>query len=406
MQKLRDGLHRIGGSKRIVHIVIAAVVLLATFNAGILVGNGSIQVGKMASQNGKLPGALDYASVNEVYQALKTNYDGKLTQQQLLDGLKVGLAEATDDPYTQYFNTSEAKKFNEQLTGSFSGIGAQLGQNDDKALVVVAPISGSPAEKAGLKAGDIITGINGKTTTGMSIDEAVSRIRGTKGTDVTLAIVRDSSDMKLTITRDEITVPSVEYKILDDNIGYIQISQFSDDTIRLASDAAQKFKDADVDGIIVDLRDDPGGLLDAAVGVANLWLPKGQTILQEKRGGQVIQTYASETTNPPLKGIPTVALINNGSASAAEILAGALRDNNTATLMGEKSYGKGSVQQIQPFKDGSQLKVTIARWYRPNGQNIDKKGINPDKTVTLSEEQAKAGTDTQKDAALEFLKQQ
>lgn len=403
MQKLRD---RLGGSKRIIHIAVAAVVLLGTFNVGILVGNGSIALGRMASQNGAMPGSLNYASVNEVYQTLKNKYDGKLTEQQLIDGLKVGLAEAANDPYTQYFNADDAKKFNEQLSGSFSGIGAQLGQNDDKELIVVAPISGSPAEKAGLKAGDIITGIDSKTTTDMSIDEAVSHIRGTKGTDVTLSIIRDNEDSKITITRDDISVPSVEYKILDDNIGYIQISQFSDDTIRLASDAAQKFKEADVDGIVVDLRDDPGGLLDSAVSVANLWLPKGQVILQEKRGGQIIETYKSDAAQPPLKGIPTVALINGGSASAAEILAGALRDNNAATLIGEKSYGKGSVQQIEPFEDGGQLKVTIARWYRPNGQNIDKKGISPDKEVKLTAEQAKAGTDTQKDAALTFLKEQ
>lgn len=403
MQKLRD---RLGGSKRIIHIAVAAVVLLGTFNVGILVGNGSIALGRMASQNGAMPGSLNYASVNEVYQTLRNKYDGKLTEQQLIDGLKVGLAEAANDPYTQYFNADDAKKFNEQLSGSFSGIGAQLGQNDDKELIVVAPISGSPAEKAGLKAGDIITGIDSKTTTDMSIDEAVSHIRGTKGTDVTLSIIRDNEDSKITITRDDISVPSVEYKILDDNIGYIQISQFSDDTIRLASDAAQKFKEADVDGIVVDLRDDPGGLLDSAVSVANLWLPKGQVILQEKRGGQIIETYKSDAAQPPLKGIPTVALINGGSASAAEILAGALRDNNAATLIGEKSYGKGSVQQIEPFEDGGQLKVTIARWYRPNGQNIDKKGISPDKEVKLTAEQAKAGTDTQKDAALTFLKEQ
>lgn len=403
MQKLRD---RLGGSKRIIHIAVAAVVLLGTFNVGILVGNGSIALGRMASQNGAMPGSLNYASVNEVYQTLKNKYDGKLTEQQLIDGLKVGLAEAANDPYTQYFNADDAKKFNEQLSGSFSGIGAQLGQNDDKELIVVAPISGSPAEKAGLKAGDIITGIDSKTTTDMSIDEAVSHIRGTKGTDVTLSIIRDNEDSKITITRDDISVPSVEYKILDDNIGYIQISQFSDDTIRLASDAAQKFKEAHVDGIVVDLRDDPGGLLDSAVSVANLWLPKGQVILQEKRGGQIIETYKSDAAQPPLKGIPTVALINGGSASAAEILAGALRDNNAATLIGEKSYGKGSVQQIEPFEDGGQLKVTIARWYRPNGQNIDKKGISPDKEVKLTAEQAKAGTDTQKDAALTFLKEQ
>jgi len=262
---------------------------------------------------------------------------------------------------------------------------------------------GFPAEKAGLKAKDIIAQINGQSTTGLTIDDAVGKIRGPKDTEVTLDIIRNNTEqLKLKITRDSIKIASVKYEIMDGNIGYIRISQFSDDTVQLATQAAQKFKDAGVKGIVLDLRSDPGGLLDAAVGVSSLWLPQGKTILQEKRGGVVETTYTA-TGGDLLQGIKTVALIDGGSASASEITAGALHDNGAATLMGEKSFGKGSVQQIINLGDGSELKVTIAHWFTPKGQTINKTGISPDKTVELSDADAKAGNDVQKQAALDFL---
>ena len=359
----------------------------------------------MDSQNKNLPANLDYSSVNEVYRSLRDHYDGQLTQEELLNGLKSGLAGAAGDPYTQYLDPKEAKKFNEQINGSFSGVGAELGQDANKNLTVVAPISGSPADKAGVMAGDIITAVDDKSTTGMSIDDAVSRIRGPKGTQVTLKVIRDKTEpLSFTITRDDIKIPSVETKTLDGNIGYIQISQFNSDTAALVRQAAQNFKDDGVKGIVLDLRDDPGGLLDAAVDVSSLWLPEGMTVLEEKRDNKTIKTYLA-TGGDTLKGIPTVVLINGGSASASEIVAGALKDNNAATLIGEKSYGKGSVQQLQNFKDGGELKVTIARWFRPNGENIDKKGIEPDKKIEISKEDAANKNDVQLNAAVEALQQ-
>jgi len=349
-----------------------------------------------------LPTKLDFSSVQEVYEELRTSYDGQLTVEQLLDGLKTGLAQATGDPYTEYFNPEAAKKLNDQIDGSFSGIGAVLGKDSDGNLIVVSPIAGSPAEKAGIKAQDIISQIDSASTTGMNTDEAVTRIRGDKGTKVTLKIVRkDTQALSITITRDDITIPSVTSKTLDGNIGYLQISQFTEDTVKLASEAADKFKQAGVKGIVLDLRGDPGGILPVAVDVSSLWLPAGKIVLTERRGGTIVKTHTSDGT-ATLQGIPTVVLIDGGSASASEIVAGALRDNNVATLMGVTSFGKGSVQEINELPGGAELKVTIARWYTPGGKNIDKQGIKPDKEVKLPDD-LKEGQDPQLDAAKVFL---
>ena len=365
-------------------------IILGIFAIGVGVGNGNIHLSSSSNLNKNLPANLDYSSVNDVYKSLKDNYDGNLTQTQVLDGLKQGLAESTGDPHTEYFNAKQAQSFENQLNNSFSGIGAELSQDSDKNLTVVSPIAGFPAAKAGLKPKDVIVTINGASTSGMSLDEGISKIRGPKGTKVTLGVVRDSTtNLNFVITRDDIKLPSVTTKTLDDNIGYIRISTFAEDTGGLSRQAAQQFKAAGVKGIVLDLRGNPGGLVDAAVDVSSLWLPEGKTILQEKQGGTLLQTYTA-TGNDILSGIPTIVLIDGGSASASEITSGALHDNKAATLLGSKSYGKGSVQQVIDFKDGSELKVTIARWYRPNGQNIDKKGITPD---TLVDEPADATAD-------------
>ncbi len=391
--------------KKVLRSAFNVVILLAIFTVGLNVGNGTIDLKDPQNQASKsLPEKLDYTEVNQVYKSLKENYDGKLTEDQLEDGLKHGLATSTNDPYTTYFTAKEAKEFSDQLNNSFSGIGAQLGQDKDKNLEVIAPIAGLPAEKAGVKAKDIISHINGESTSGMSVDDAVSKIRGKAGTTVTLKIVRNKAEvLTLKITREDINLPSVTTKTLDGNIGYIQISTYANDTTKLTKEAADKFKAAGVKGIILDLRNNPGGLLDAAVNVSSLWLPQGKSILQEKTGNTVIQRYTALGGNV-LNGIPTAVLINDGSASASEITAGALSDHDAAYLIGEKTYGKGVVQQLVNFRDGSQLKVTVASWYRPNGQNINKKGIKPDKEVKISDAEAKAGTDTQLLAAQAYLK--
>jgi carboxyl-terminal processing protease len=386
--------------KRVAAVIAAGLI----FTAGFGVGNGNISWNQSNPVSGNLPNKLDYTTVDQVYKSLKDNFDGKLNGTELENGLKHGLAAAANDPYTVYFTPKEAKEFNEQLNNSFSGIGAQLGQDSDKNLEVIAPIEGLPADKAGLKAKDIITEINGTSTNGMSVDDAVSKIRGPKGTKVTLQIVRDKKQsLTLTITRDDIKLPSVKTKILDGNVGYIQLTDFANDTAGLAQQAANKFKQQKVNGIILDMRNNGGGYLDAATKISSLWLKPGQKILDEKHGNKVIDTQAAQGDNP-LNGIPTVILVNGGTASASEITAGALHDNGAAYLIGEKTYGKGVVQQLINFRDDSQLKVTVASWYRPDGQSINKKGITPDKTVKLTQKDADAGTDTQLQAAQAYLK--
>lgn len=396
--------------------LVVALAFIAVFALGNAVGSGkfaaSNQPARFEAVSG-LPEDLNYAEVDDVYDSLRSNYDGKLTTQQLIDGMKKGLAEATGDPYTEFFTAKKASEFQDQLNNSFSGIGAELGKDKDDNLIIVAPIAGFPAEKAGLKPQDIITTINAESTTGLSIDDAVGKIRGKKGTEVKLQVVRDKSQsLTFTITRDDIRIDSVKSEILDGNIGLLTISNFGNDTSGLVDAAAKKFKAAGVKGVVLDLRNNPGGILDAAVDVSNQWLPAGKIVLEEKRGDVVIKTYTTSSAGQ-LQGIPTIVLINEGSASASEIVAGALRDNGAARLMGQKSYGKGVVQQpicIQGGRsanggcDGDMLKVTVASWYRPNGQNINKKGIKPDTEVKISDANAEAKKDTQKDAALEYLR--
>lgn len=380
-----------------------SVVLAFVLVLGINIGSGRIHLPGSSTQNPHLPARLNYDSVNDVYQSLKTNYDGKLTQQQLEDGLKHGLAESTNDPYTVFFTAKEAKKFNEDLNNSFSGIGAQLGLDKNGNLEVISPIEGLPADRAGLKAKDLIATINGESSQNMSIDEAVDKIRGPSGTVVKLEVVRNRSEaLKFTITRENINIPSVESKVLTGDVGYLKITSFSEDTTRLTTEKASDLKSKGVKSIILDLRGNPGGLLDASIEVSSLWLPRGKVILQEKSGNTVNDTQYS-SGNDILQGIPTVVLIDGGSASASEITAGALRDNDAAYIIGEKSYGKGVVQQLINFRDDSQLKVTVASWYRPNGQNINKKGITPDKTVKNDSASVEAGKDPQLEAAQAYL---
>lgn len=352
------------------------------------------------SVSSAMPDNLDYSSVEQVYDVLRKNYDGQLDENQLLDGLKAGLARATNDPYTVYLNKEQATSFVDDLNGTFTGIGAELGIKNDQ-LVIISPLDGFPAQKAGLRAQDIIVAIDDKSALGITVEEAVSKIRGDAGTDVKLTIIRGDTQKDYTITREKIVVPSVNSRI-ENGIGIIKISRFAEDTVTLANKAATDFSTANVKGIVLDLRNDSGGYLSAAVNVAGLWID-GKPVVQQRRGKVVTHTEKAKK-GALLGNIPTVVLINGGSASASEIVAGALQDYKLATLIGETSYGKGSVQELEKLSDGGLLKVTVARWYTPNGNNIDKEGITPDIEVKLSEKDIQSNVDSQLNKALEVLK--
>lgn len=384
-------------------ILLILFLTVIIFGLGVEVGRGKFHVQGLSFDETKAPvGQLDYSSVDQVYSLLKNDFDGTLDQAKLLDGLKSGLVSSTGDPYTQYFNAADAKAFNDQLSGSFTGIGAELGTDADNNIVIVAPLAGYPAEQAGLKPKDVIVGIDGVSTAGLSVDKAVQKIRGPADTKVVLTIFRNGTKLSdISINRTKITIASVESKV-ESGIGYLKITQFTDDTVGLATKVANSFKQQGAKAVVLDLRGNPGGYLNGAVDISSLWLDQGKTVVSQRRGSTVLSTEYAKGGNT-LGGLPTVVLINGGSASASEITAGALHDNKVATLVGDKSFGKGSVQQVEKLSDGSELKVTIAHWYTPDGKNINKQGIDPDIQVSLSDDDAKAGRDPQKDKAYEIL---
>lgn len=392
-----------GKSKKRVSIGVLLVSIVLAFLAGSRLQTiGDYFFSPYTNKgNQSLSQNLDFSSTEKIFDLLKSKYDGELDMQKLQDGLNQGLVEAAGDPYTTYMSAKEAAEFESDMNGTFSGIGAELGKRNDQ-LVVIAPIDGSPAKEKGIRAGDVIATINGEDTEGLSVDAAVNKIRGEAGTDVKLGIVRGDEKLDVTITRAQISVPSVKWEVLPSNIGYMQITRFSDDTARLANQAAQEFKAKNVKGVVVDVRNNGGGLLSSSVDVSSLWL-NNKVVVQEKQSGKVTSTLKSGN-NPILEGIPTVVLINEGTASASEILAGALHDHKAATLIGEKTFGKGSVQELVDLPGGAKLKVTIARWYTPNGKNIDKEGIKPDTEVKLTPEDFNANRDPQKDQASQQLK--
>lgn len=345
-------------------------------------------------------GTIDLSAVESTYAQLAANYDGKLNTQALIDGASRGMVAAAGDKFTIFMDAKEAAAFNNDLTGNIGGgIGAEIGLRNNKPTVVRI-LPGNPAEKAGLAAGDTIVAVNDQATTGWSADQTATAIRGDVGTTVKVSVTRGSDQKDFTITRATVDNPSVESKVTN-GIGILTISRFDDQTGLLAQKAADSFKQQNVKGVILDLRDNGGGYVTAAQDVAGLWL-NNKLVVTERTGGQVTDQLTSGT-NPTLAGIPTVILVNGSTASASEIVSGALQDDKAATLIGEKTYGKGTVQKVLDLGAGTELKVTIAHWYTPNGKSIDKQGITPDQTVNLSADDVNAGRDPQMDAAMSHL---
>jgi len=355
-------------------------------------------------EEGKLE-AVDFSLFWDAWRVIKEKAleVDKVSNQDLVYGAISGLLESLKDPNSVFLPPSDAKKFNEDISGEFSGIGAEIGIKNDQ-LVVIAPLKDTPAERAGLRAGDKILKIDETNTAGLAVDEAVKLIRGEKGTTVVLTILRNGWDKpkEFSIVRDVIQIPTIDWKMLEDNIAYIHLYNFYEKAPFLFYKTAVEIIFKNPKGLILDLRDNPGGYLDAAVNLGGWFLKSGEIVVSEEfRSGEkeVFKAYGSGL----FKDLPVVVLINEGSASASEILAGALRDNRGIKLVGKKSFGKGTVQELATLKDNSVIKITVAHWRLPGGQLIEKNGLNPDYEVSLTDEDVKAGRDPQLEKAIEVL---
>lgn len=335
---------------------------------------------------------LDTEVMKEAYRQLAANYDGDLDANKLSDGAARGMVKAVGDDYTTFLDKEEAAEFNKSLNGEVSGIGAEIGVRNLQPTVLRV-LDDSPAKKAGLKTGDIFVAVNGTSVAGETASGVADKVTGEAGTTVKLTMRRGSESLDFSITRAQISDPSVRWSVSDD-VGTLTISRFDDNTGSLARKAAKEFIDKGVKGVIIDLRNNGGGYLTAAQEVASLWLDNGKTVVTEKSRGQVTETVKA-SGNPTLKGKKTVVLVNGSSASASEIVAGALKDYQAATLVGEKTFGKGTVQKVINLSDDRILKVTVARWYTPQDRNITKEGIQPNQTVKMSQDDNNAGRDPQ-----------
>lgn len=349
---------------------------------------------------------IDFGLFWKVWDILKDRYVDRenLDARKLLYGAIDGMLSASGDPYTTFFDPEENKEFQEDISGTFEGIGAEMGIKD-KILVIIAPLEGMPAEKAGLMAGDKVLKINDESTSNMPLEGAVSKIRGQKGTEVKLTIFREGEEetRDITVKRDVIFVKSVRFEIKENSIAYIRINRFGDDTEGEFRSAVRQTSNQKAKGLIIDLRNNPGGFLETAIEMANLMLPSGKIIvIEENAGGKRDEIRARG--GDVLSGLPTVVLINEGSASASEILAGALRDNrDNITLVGKKSFGKGSVQELIPVNHDKSVKITVARWLTPAGNQINDVGITPDIEINITRDDIDNKRDPQLDKAIDVL---
>lgn len=390
------------------------ILIFIFFIIGILIGQGgniylysnnnTNNVSKTNSTSTQQKNGLNDSKYNNILDLLKSKYydPSKIDDTKAFDGALSGMVSSVGDPYTVYFDKESTASFNEEMSGSFSGIGAEIGIKDGS-LTVVAPLKDTPAEKAGIMSGDIILKINDEDTQGMSSDTAVSKIRGDKGTSVKLTIYRpsDKSTKELTVIRDEIVIQSVEYE-KKGNIAIITMTSFNDTTSSKFKEVSNEIlNDKDIKSIILDLRNNPGGYLNTAIDVASYWIRSGVVVQEKDKNDQVVKHNA--IGNPIFENYPTVVLINQGSASASEILSGALKDYKKATLVGKKTFGKGSVQEYQELGDGTAIKITVAEWLTPSNININKNGIDPDIDIDYTEKDFEKNIDPQLNKAIEIL---
>lgn len=402
-------------------------IALVAFMSGMYVGSSSniAATYPLASLTGfaaQQPEGLDLAPLWKTWYVLNERFvsastTAKLEDQDKVWGMVQGLAASYGDPYTTFFPPEESKKFEEEISGNFEGVGMEIDVKDG-VLTVVAPLKESPAEKAGVHAGDQVLAIDGKPSDGLSVEAAIKRIRGPKGTTVRLSILRAGESLEIAVVRDVIQIPTIRTKgvakggtvveeageLRDDGIFVIQLYNFAANSVFDFRQALRSFIDSGSNKLILDLRGNPGGYLEAAVDMASWFLPSGTVIVSEDFGGRKEDhSYRSKGYNVFGKDLKMVILINRGSASASEILAGALQEHGIATLVGETSFGKGSVQELIPITSDTSLKVTIARWLTPKGNTISETGITPDIEVKITKEDLEKQKDPQFDKAVEIL---
>lgn len=386
--------------------IITTVLLLIV---GFAVGRYSVLPSEITrgvyNMNGDVAERVDFEPFWEAWNIINDRYAGSaVSSQDKVWGAIEGLANSLGDPYTVFLPPEESEEFAELVTSTFGGVGMEIGK-EDNVLVVIAPLKDTPAERAGVRPGDAILEINETSTHDMSVDEAVGLIRGEPGTSVVLSMIRkDASEPReVTIVRDEIIIPALDAELRDDGIFVISLYSFDTQTIADFRIAMQAFADARTDKLILDLRGNPGGFLDAAIAVASHFVPEGDVIVREQSDGKDEIVHRSKGYTKFSRPINMVVLVDGGSASASEIVAGALQENDIATLVGEQTFGKGSVQELIPITLDTSLKLTIAQWLTPDNNSISEGGLTPDVLVELTEEDVLAGRDAQLDAAVELL---
>jgi carboxyl-terminal processing protease len=386
--------------------IIGVLLLGAVFYGGYAAGTSASARAEVLAIEEALEGSdnahLDWRLLGVVWDLLDSQYlRHPIDSEKLYYGAIEGIVDAIDDPYSTFFTPELAENFNQDIAGSFFGIGAEIGERDDF-VVVIAPLSESPAERAGLQPGDIILAVDGKDASDWTVQEAVLNIRGEEGAPVTLTILRDGAVAAedVEIIREEISIDSVEWEVLEGGIGLIELQLFNEDTTRLFAEAVVDLKSQGVDELIVDLRNNPGGLLTAAIEIADFWLD-GQIVVREKTRND--EFSLTDRPGAVLEGVQTAILVNGGSASASEIVAGALQDYGKAHIIGTTTFGKGSVQEYREFPDGSAVKITVAEWLTPLGRSIDGSGIEPDEIIEYTLEDASKSETPQLQAARSFL---
>lgn len=401
--------------KKIIKIVCkigaGVAILLFVFGIGVYTGKKSIpsieKVSGLSNKEVGKPADVDFSLFWDTWKDLESTYVGRSTldKKTMVYGAISGMVKSLNDPYTIFLDPKEAKKFKDDVSGSFEGIGAEIGIRKGM-LVVVAPLKDTPAEKAGLRSGDKILRINDTITIDMVVDEAVSMIRGQKGTEVVLMISRDGLEKakEIKIIRGTIKIPIVEFEMKNKNIAYIALYHFTENSLNELKNALREALNAGAEKLVLDLRNNPGGYLDSAIDIASIFVPSGSVVVREDFGNGEKDEYKSYGPGV-LKDFPMVILTNEGSASASEILAGALRDIRGIKLIGQKTFGKGSVQELRDLKEDATLKVTIAKWLTPNGYSISEQGLEPDIKVEMTEEDFEKEKDPQLEKALEIINQ-